>query len=80
MEEVKGVVREYLKGSLVSAAGKEEVRALLEDVDRLEKEVDDLKMRLDRCARASDDDRVKYWVNKYDRLVASMKKGEYDQG
>ncbi len=55
------------------------VMALLEDVDRLEKEKALLEEKIQKVARMSESELVQAWVHKYDKLVASMKKGEFDQ-
>jgi hypothetical protein len=52
---------------------------LLEDVDRLTKEVVDLKDRLERCARATDDQKAIYWKNRALLAEGSQKKSDYDQ-
>ena len=56
-----------------------QIEALLDDVERLTKEVEDFRGRLERCSRATDDEKCKWWIRKYDELKAATKKGEYDQ-
>ena len=56
-----------------------QVTALLGDVDRLTKEVADLKDRLERCARATDDQKATYWKNRALLAEGSQKKSDYDQ-
>ena len=56
-----------------------QIKALLDDVERLTREVEDLRGRLERCSRATDDEKCRWWIRKYDELKASMKKNEFDQ-
>lgn len=60
----------------------EQVVVLLEDVDRLTNEVADLSSRLERCARATDDQKAIYWKNRAllaELAEGSQKKSDYDQ-
>jgi ABC-type transporter Mla subunit MlaD len=58
----------------------DQVVALLEDVDRLTKEVAELKDRLERCARATDDQKAIYWKDRALKAEAThASRSEFDQ-
>ncbi len=52
---------------------KAQIGALLEDIDRLTKQVEDMKVRLENCAKASDDDKTRYWMGRYKMLEKEAK-------
>lgn len=54
-------------------------RALLEDVGRLTEEVVVLKDKLERCARATDDQKTVYWKRRALKAEGSAARGEFDQ-
>jgi hypothetical protein len=56
-----------------------QILALLDDVERLEREKAELLGKLDRLSRMSESELVQGWIRKYDALRASMVKGEFDQ-
>lgn len=58
---------------------KDQIKALLDDIDRLEKEKLEIEARLERCSRASDDEKTLRWIQKYDELKSFMVKGEFEQ-
>jgi len=58
----------------VDMAHQDNVRKLLDDVERLEREKADLARRLDICSKATDDQKAKWWMAKYLALESSMKK------
>jgi len=41
-----------------------QLRLLLDDVEKLTNQVEDLKGRLERCARATEDEKGRYWMNR----------------
>ena len=69
------VIREVVVDEEMKASNK----ALLEDVERLTTEVSDLTARLDRCSRASDEQKTHWWMKKYDELLAATKRNDFDQ-
>jgi hypothetical protein len=53
---------------------------LADTEERLTKEVADLTAKLDRCARATDDEKARRWMMKYDELKAQIApSSDYDQ-
>lgn len=56
-----------------------QVRALLDDVEKKEAEIADLKARLERCAMATDDQKATYWMRRALKAEGAVKKGEFDQ-
>jgi len=52
---------------------------LLDDNERLEKEVVELKEKLERCSRASDDEKFRVLLYKYDKAVARVAELEGSQ-
>jgi hypothetical protein len=80
--EQKLQLDDLLDGKLPVAATSPDpqVAALLDNVDRLTKEVEVLNVRLDKCARATDGQKGAYWKAMYDGLVAkSAPVSDYDQ-
>lgn len=81
------VVEKVVVKEVVREVGVEEVErlrkinmALADNVAGLEGQVKDLTARLERCSRATDDEKCRWWMVKYDRLLAETKGGgEYDQ-
>lgn len=57
----------------------QQVKLLLDDVDRLSLEVADLKARREAYLRATDDDKTKFWRDRALRCEQMNKKGEFDQ-
>ena len=81
-----GVERVVVKEVVKEVGGEEleELRkknmGLFENVGRLEAKVADLTARLERCSRATDDEKCRWWMLKYDKLLAETRGGgEYDQ-
>ncbi len=58
---------------------KAQIQALLEDVAKLTKERDELLVKRENWVRATESDKVRFWINRHDQLKASLVKGEYDQ-
>ncbi len=58
---------------------KGQIKAVLEDVGKLTKERDELLVKRENWIRSSESQQVRFWINKYDQLKASLVKGEYDQ-
>ncbi len=58
---------------------KGQIKALLEDVAKLTKERDELLVKRENWVRATESDKVRFWINRHDQLKASLVKGEYDQ-
>ncbi len=54
------------------------VKALLDDVEAKDKEIEVLKGRIDRLARMTEDERCARWIQKYDEVAAKLKKLESD--
>ncbi len=50
-----------------------QIAALLEDIERLTTQVEDMKVRLENCAKASDDDKTRYWMGRYKMLEKEAK-------
>ncbi len=58
---------------------KGQIQALLEDISKLTKERDELLVKRENWTRATESDKVRFWINRHDQLKASLVKGEYDQ-
>lgn len=56
-----------------------QIKALLDDVERLTLEVADLKKRREAYLQATEDQKMKYWINRALGAESSGKKGEFDQ-
>jgi hypothetical protein len=50
-----------------------DVKMLLDDIERLEREKTALGERLDRVSRMGDDEKLAIWIRKYDQLLASIR-------
>jgi len=75
---IKEVLREVGVGELDEA--KKQAYAAACRNDELEAQVKDLTARLERCSRATDDEKCRWWMMKYDKLLAETRGGgEYDQ-
>lgn len=55
-----------------SAPLKAQMGMLLEDIERLTKEKEVMEGRLDRCSRASDEERFRVLLSRYDKVVARV--------
>lgn len=70
---------EMVERTEVSLSTSVHIKALMDDVERLENEKKALEQRLIKCSEATDDQKARWWMMKYRELEAKMKKGEFDQ-
>lgn len=84
-ERIKAIARgdslmtaEIVKTDALDPRASANITCLLDDVERLTKEVAEYAGRLERCARATEDDKVRYWINQCDVLKAHIVKLEGD--
>lgn len=80
VQKVKEFVSEFLNGAKPKEvlSGKEDVSEFLESNDRLVKEVADLKSKIDKISRMTDDERLARWIQKHDDLAAYISKFQSD--
>jgi len=75
-EEIASLKRQLAEAQTKApvASDASQVAALLADVERLTEENATLQRRLERCARMTDDEKCKRWMQKYEDLYAEFQR------